>query len=461
VGQILQGGQNMGKGAVEWIKEPGSAAASAAVAGVGRLGDAMFGAPTQEAPEATAAPVADPNPNHLPDNYLAQVRSAGGDPANFTVMGGSLVSLPGVQAPPVPSAPQAPDLSSASADQLNAFWNSQGVGPGEKAIGPPQAPAPAAPTNNPVVGKVPMSADGRQLAMAQRTMEMMTRQMAGLHADFQRYRNPEMRAAIAQQAAQLGDAIARQQGTLTELGTAPAQRRFLEARATQAEHANRTPGEKMADVMKDPQTYEAFLISQNVDPDHIPLLMERYHASRAAKQGPGAGAGANGPAPAGGEQAPQGVDQQNYLGTIRGNPYMEGLRPLFDPTHGGYLGQAGLTDLLDRAMQYPGANDPNSQVAKVIREGIRARFPGEALQGAIADLGPADDPTQAGWANLLGNNAVGRGMNRALGFVRDVNPFTDDNTGSTNWFANYGRGLKYRNYLRGIGVNEVSPERGI
>jgi hypothetical protein len=457
-GQVIGAGENIGKGAAEWIKDPRAALAGFG-AGVDRMGSAMFG---PSAPDSPAPQAPDLNPNHLPPELLAQVQGAGGNPSNFTTMGGSLVSLPGVAPPPVPQAPQLQPGPGATADEMNRFFNSMGVGPGEKALAPlptPQAPAlpqtPAAPANNPVVaaGKPAMSADQRQMAVAQRTMHTLNRQMAGLQAQFDRYQNPEFRQQIAGQMAQIGDAIARQQQVATQLGNAPAERRLLGARADREESDNRSPGAKMDEIMKDAGTYEAFLVSKGVAPDQIPFMMERYrvnHGSRGAQ-----GGGPAGPAPAGGQ-----VDQQSYANVLRANPYMEGLRPLFDPTHAGFQANAGLPDILDRAMQYPGANDPNSSVAQVIREGIRGRFPGEALQGAVGDLGPLDDPTQAGWARIFGNSVAGRGLNSALGFVRDLNPWTQDNGGSSQWFTNYGRGVKYRNYLRGLGLNEIAPERG-
>jgi hypothetical protein len=77
--------------------------------------------------------------------------------------------------------------------------------------------------------------------MAHRTIGLLNRQMAGLQAQFDRYQNPEMRAGIAQQMAGIGDAIARQQQVATQLGTAPAERRLMEARANEAELHNRPP----------------------------------------------------------------------------------------------------------------------------------------------------------------------------------------------------------------------------
>jgi hypothetical protein len=153
--------------------------------------------------------------------------------------------------------------------------------------------------------------------------------------------------------------------------------------------------------MKDERTYEAFLVSQGVKPEEMPSYLERYRARSQASSG-GQGGGP--------------IDQQSYQNVLRGNQYLEGLRPHFDPTHAGFNPNANLTDILDRAMMYPGATDPNSPVAQVIREGVRGRYPGDALG------------------------------QQAKGFRNNPN----------NWFfGDSTRDAKYRNYLRSIGLNEL------
>jgi hypothetical protein len=206
--QIHAAGQNMGKGAAEWIKDPGQALQSYG-RGYEKLVNGVFG-PAPEAPGGPPTPQApDVNPNGLTPEFLAQVQGAGGDPASYGMLGGQLVSMPGAK-PPAPQAPAQPGAG-ATADQLNAFWNSQGVGPGAKALAPTpsapaqaQRPAPTVPANSRAVA----SPDQRQMRQAHQTLGLLNRQMRGLQAQFDRYQNPEFRAGIAQQMANLGNAIA-------------------------------------------------------------------------------------------------------------------------------------------------------------------------------------------------------------------------------------------------------------
>jgi hypothetical protein len=107
-------------------------------------------------------------------------------------------------------------------------------------------------------------------------------------------------------------------------------------------------------------------------------------------------------------------------------------------------------------MEYPGAREPGSPVNRMIQQGIANRFPGRELSDQVGAIGPWQDPYHSGFTTLLGNNRVGRGLNRAFGWARDFDPFLDDTMGSLNWFQNYNRAQVYRDHLKALGFQQVA-----